>query len=342
MSHTIAALYKFVDLPDFESLKDPLQAFCEQHEVKGTLLLAREGINGTISGSKEGIDAVLAYLRKDPRLADLEHKESWSDERDPFHRMRVRLKKEIVTMGQPNVNARNAGTYVPPENWNDLISDPEVVLVDTRNDYEVDIGTFKGAVNPNTVTFREFPNWVQSQSAEGGVLDKSKTRKVAMFCTGGIRCEKSTAYMKSLGFDEVYHLQGGILKYLETIPPEKSLWEGECFVFDERVSVGHGLKPGQYIQCRACRHPLSDEDRASPKYIRGESCPHCWDAKTEEQRERFRERQRQVDLAAARHEEHIGADMEEQIRRRRALKEARKERARQFAMQKNEADGAAK
>lgn len=342
MSHTIAALYKFVDLPDFESLKEPLQAFCEQNNVKGTLLLAQEGINGTIAGPKEGIDAVLAYLRKDPRLADLEHKESWSDERDPFHRMRVRLKKEIVTMGQPNVNTRNAGTYVPPEQWNALISDPDVVLVDTRNDYEVDIGTFKGAINPNTVTFREFPEWVQSQSAEGGVLDKSRTRKVAMFCTGGIRCEKSTAYMKSQGFDEVYHLQGGILKYLETVPPEQSLWEGECFVFDERVSVGHGLKPGPYIQCRACRHPLSDEDRASPKYIRGESCPHCWDAKTEEQRERFRERQRQVDLAAARQEGHIGADMQEQIRRRRALKEARKEHARKLAMQKKQENSAAK
>ncbi len=331
MSHTIAALYKFVDLPDFESLKAPLQAYCEQQQIKGTLLLAREGINGTIAGPKEGIDAVLTYLRSDPRLADLEHKESWSDEREPFHRMRVRLKKEIVTMGQPNVNTHNTGTYVPPEAWNALISDPDVVLVDTRNDYEVDIGTFKGAVNPNTVTFREFPAWVQDQSKAGGVLDKQRTRKVAMFCTGGIRCEKSTAYMKSQGFDEVYHLQGGILKYLETIPPEQSLWEGECFVFDERVSVGHGLQPGPYIQCRACRHPLSDEDRASPQYIRGESCPHCWDSKTEEQRERFRERQRQVDLAAARHEGHIGADMEAQIRERRAEKEARKERARELA-----------
>src|SRR5690606_39220185 len=217
---------------------------------------------------------------------------------------------------------------------------PEVVVVDTRNDYEVDISTLKGAVNPNTVTFREFPSWVQSQTTEGGLLDKTRARKVAMFCTGGIRCEKSTAYMKSLGFDEVYHLQGGILKYLETIPPEKSLWEGECFVFDERVSVGHGLKPGPYIQCRACRHPLSEQERASPKYIRGESCPHCWDDKTEEQRERFRERQRQVDLAAARHEEHIGADMQEQILRRRALKAARKEQARQRALQKQTQKGA--
>ena len=328
---TIAALYKFVELPDYEAMREPLQAFCEQHDVKGTLLLALEGINGTIAGPREGIDAVLAYLRNDPRLATLEHKESWSEDREPFHRMRVRLKKEIVTMGQPNVNGQNAGTYVKPEDWNALISDPDVVLIDTRNDYEVDIGTFKGAVNPETVTFREFPQWVQEQAQEGGLLDKNRKKKVAMFCTGGIRCEKSTAYMKSQGYDEVYHLEGGILKYLETIPQPQSLWEGECFVFDERVSVGHGLVPGPYIQCRACRHPLSDEDRASAHYVRGESCPHCWDKITEEQRERFRERQRQVDLAEQRHEGHIGAKMDEQIRKRREEKRAQKEKSRQLA-----------
>lgn len=328
---TIAALYKFVELPDYQAMREPLQAFCEQHEVKGTLLLALEGINGTIAGPREGIDAVLTYLRNDPRLATLEHKESWSEDCEPFHRMRVRLKKEIVTMGQPNVNGQNAGTYVKPEDWNALISDPDVVLIDTRNDYEVDIGTFRGAVNPETVTFREFPQWVQAQAQEGGLLDKTRKKKVAMFCTGGIRCEKSTAYMKSQGYDEVYHLEGGILKYLETIPAPQSLWDGECFVFDERVSVGHGLVPGPYIQCRACRHPLSDEDRASAHYVRGESCPHCWDKITQEQRERFRERQRQVDLAEQRDEEHIGAKMDEQIRRRREEKLAQKDKSRQLA-----------
>lgn len=333
-SFTIAALYKFVDLPDFEALQAPIQQIADENDIKGILLLAREGINGTIAGSREGIDKMLAYLRRDVRLADLVHKESVSEDKAPFHRLRVRLKKEIVTMGQPNVNALNAGIYVKPEDWNALISDPDVVVVDTRNDYEVGIGTFKGAINPHTESFRQFPDWVQEQSKSGGLLDKQKTKKVAMFCTGGIRCEKSTAYMKSQGFDEVYHLEGGILKYLETIPEDQSLWEGQCFVFDDRVSVGHQLIPGSYVQCRACRHPLSEEDTQSIHYVRGESCPYCYDKVTDEQRARFRERQKQVDLAKARAETHLGADMQEQIQQRRLEKEAAKERLRELNRQK--------
>jgi len=301
---TIAALYKFVDLPDYESLQQPLLALCNAQRVKGTLLLAREGINGTIAGSAEGIAAVLSYLRGDPRLQALEHKESWSDEM-PFYRMKVKLKREIVTMGVPDLDAqRLAGTYVPPQEWNALIQDPDVVVVDVRNDYEVSIGSFSGAVNPHTASFSEFPDWVREQSAEGGALEKK--RKVAMFCTGGIRCEKSTAYLRSQGYDEVYHLQGGILKYLETVPAEKSLWQGQCFVFDERVSVGHGLEPGEYELCRACRLPLSAADKASEHYLEGVSCPHCHDKHTEEQKQRFAERQKQVELARQRRQRHIG------------------------------------
>lgn len=327
MAHfTIAALYKFVDLPDYASLQAPIQKVADENHIKGILLLAQEGINGTIAGTREGIDNMLAYLRSDPRLADLVHKESSSEDKAPFHRLRVRLKKEIVTMGQPNVNAHNAGIYVKPENWNALISDPDVVVVDTRNDYEVGIGTFKRAINPHTESFRQFPDWVQAQSKPGGLLDKQKTKKVAMFCTGGIRCEKSTAYMKAQGFDEVYHLEGGILKYLETIPEDQSLWEGQCFVFDDRVSVGHHLVPGPYTQCRACRHPLSQEDLQSPHYVRGESCPYCYDKLTDAQRARFRERQKQVDLAKAREETHLGANMREQIQQRRLEKAEQKAR----------------
>lgn len=301
---TIAALYKFVDLPDYESLQQPLLALCNAQQVKGTLLLAREGINGTIAGSAQGIAAVLAYLRGDPRLRTLEHKESWSDEM-PFYRMKVKLKREIVTMGVPDLDAqRLAGAYVAPQEWNALIQDPDVVVVDVRNDYEVSIGSFSGAVNPHTASFSEFPDWVREQAAEGGVLEKK--RKVAMFCTGGIRCEKSTAYLRSQGYDEVYHLQGGILKYLETVPAEKSLWQGQCFVFDERVSVGHGLEPGEYELCRACRLPLSAADKASEHYLEGVSCPHCHDKHTEEQKQRFAERQKQVELARQRRQRHIG------------------------------------
>lgn len=304
----IAALYKFVQLPDYKALQAPLLAVCESHDVKGTLLLAEEGINGTIAGPAPGVHAVLQYLHQDPRFVDLVHKESHS-QKMPFYRMKVKLKREIVTLGVPNVHAATmAGTYVKPEDWNALIDDPDVVVVDTRNDYEVSIGTFNRAINPATTSFTEFPAWVKAQSAEGGVLHNKP--KLAMFCTGGIRCEKSTAYMRTLGFDEVYHLEGGILKYLETVAPEQSRWDGECFVFDERVSVKHGLETGKYEFCRACRLPLSAEDKQSHHYVDGVSCPHCHDMHTPEQKRRFAERQKQVELARQRSERHIGVRVE--------------------------------
>ncbi|HEY8118005.1 MAG TPA: rhodanese-related sulfurtransferase [Methylophilaceae bacterium] len=303
-----AALYKFVSLPDYKELQAPLLACCEANKIKGTLLLAEEGINGTIAGLPENIHALLHYLRNDPifktRLADLEHKEAWAA-RMPFYRMKVRLKQEIVKLGVPEVKpSEMAGTYVKPEDWNSLISDPNVILVDTRNDYEVAIGTFQGAINPNTKSFTELPAWVKQEQA---LREKPK---VAMFCTGGIRCEKSTAYLRSQGFEEVYHLQGGILKYLETVPEEQSMWQGECFVFDERVSVGHGLKQGDYQLCRACRFPLGPEDRKSPHFVLGVSCEHCYDKTTDEQKQAFAERQRQVELAEKRRRDHIGAKFE--------------------------------
>ncbi len=303
-----AALYKFVELPDFADLRAPLLACCEANGVKGTLLLASEGINGTIAGAPDGVRAVLAFLRADPRLATLEHKEAHAA-RMPFYRMKVRLKREIVTLGVPDVHpALMAGRYVKPEDWNQLIDEPDVVLVDTRNDYEVGIGSFKGAINPATHSFSELPAWVDREMAEGGQLaaKDGKKPRVAMFCTGGIRCEKSTAFLRARGFDEVYHLQGGILKYLETVPQAKSYWQGECFVFDERVSVGHGLEPGKFTFCRSCRDPLGEQDRASPDYELGVSCPHCHGKTTEAQKAGYRERQRQVELAEARNQAHIG------------------------------------
>jgi UPF0176 protein len=300
-----AALYKFVDLPDFAAMHDPLLACCEAHQVKGTLLLASEGINGTIAGPEAGVRAVLAHLRSDARLAQLVHKESWSA-KPPFLRMKVRLKKEIVTLRVPELDPnKTVGQYVKPQDWNALLSDPDVVLIDTRNDYEVAIGTFKGAINPDIKTFTELPVWLDAQPGLSGEV--AKKRKVAMFCTGGIRCEKSTALMKMRGFDEVYHLEGGILKYLEEVPPEESVWEGECFVFDERVSVGHGLKPGPYELCRSCRWPLSEADKASPDYVKGVSCSHCVDQRTPEEKAGLAERQRQVELAEARGQVHVGA-----------------------------------
>ncbi len=302
------ALYKFVELPDFADLQAPLQACCEAHGVKGTLLLASEGINGTIAGMPDSVYAVLAFLRHDPRLASLEHKEAHAV-RMPFYRMKVRLKREIVTLGVPDVHpALMAGHYVKPQDWNELLADPKLVLVDTRNDYEVAIGTFKGAVNPATHSFSELPGWMDKEMAEGGKLAPvdGKKPRVAMFCTGGIRCEKSTAFLRAKGFDEVYHLEGGILKYLETMPAAQSQWKGECFVFDERVSVGHGLNVGDYTLCRSCRDPLSAEDRQSPLYELGVSCAHCHASTTGEQKQGYRERQRQVALAEARHQSHIG------------------------------------
>ncbi|MCB4364396.1 rhodanese-related sulfurtransferase [Hydrogenophaga taeniospiralis] len=302
-----AALYKFVDLPDFATLREPLLAACEGHQVKGTLLLACEGINGTIAGPEAGVRAVLAHLRADPRLATLQHKEAWAS-RPPFLRMKVRLKKEIVTLQVPGLDPnKTVGQYVKPQAWDALLADPDLLLIDTRNDYEVAIGTFKGAINPSIKTFTELPAWLDAQPA----LQGDKKPRVAMFCTGGIRCEKSTALLKMRGFDEVYHLEGGILKYLEEIPPAQSSWEGECFVFDERVSVGHGLRPGPHELCRSCRWPLADADKASPHYVKGVSCPHCHDQRTPEEKAGLAERQRQVELAEARGEVHVGARMPE-------------------------------
>jgi len=299
----VAALYKFVDQPDFAKLREPLLEISKANGVLGTILLAREGINGTIAGKEAGLRNVLGWLRDRKRFCDLEVKESWTAAA-PFYRMKVRLKNEIVTLGAgPLDPANNAGEYVEPEDWNALISDPDVLVVDTRNGYETSIGTFEKAVDPKTSSFRDLPQWVDDN------LEPSKHRKVAMFCTGGIRCEKSTALLKSKGFDEVYHLRGGILKYLETVPEEESLWKGECFVFDQRVSVKHGLQQGTYDMCHACRMPLTNEQMQSPLFEPGVSCPICHDRHTAQQRERFAERQRQVTLAKKRGEDHIAADV---------------------------------
>ncbi|MBB5042719.1 rhodanese-related sulfurtransferase [Shinella fusca] len=296
----VAALYHFVPVPHFAALRAPLQALCEENDVRGTLLLAHEGINGTVAGPPEGVRAVLSFLRRQPEFSALEHKESHAAEM-PFLRMKVRLKKEIVTMGVEDIDPnRSVGTYVAPQDWNALISDPDTIVIDTRNDYETAIGMFKGAVDPNTKTFREFPDWVRNNA---GLHNKPK---IAMYCTGGIRCEKATAFMKEEGFEEVYHLKGGILKYLEEVPAEESLWEGACFVFDERVSVTHGLAEGEHELCRACRHPLTAEEIASPLFEAGVSCPHCHATRSEEDRLRFRQRQKQMDLARKRGERHLG------------------------------------
>ena len=320
MSHfVVSALYHFVRLDDYQALRQPLHDFMVENGIKGTLLLAREGINGTVAGDKNAIQKLHAWLRSDERLKDLRTKESYDDSM-PFYRTRVKLKKEIVTMGVTGIDPnRVVGSYVKAEDWNDLISDPEVVLVDTRNDYEVAIGTFKNALNPQTETFREFPEYIKNN------LNPGKHKKVAMFCTGGIRCEKSTAYLKEQGFEEVYHLQGGILKYLETVPEKESMWNGECFVFDNRVSVDHNLKKGTYDQCHACRLPITDEDKQSEKYVQGVSCPGCYDKKSEQQRKRFAERERQVQLARSRGEQHIGSEVNAISQQRKHMKDALRE-----------------
>jgi UPF0176 protein len=301
-----AAFYKFVALPDFEARKPALLALCQAHRIKGLILLASEGINSTIAGTEADVRAVLAWLRADPLLADLQHKESWSD-KAPFHRMKVRLKKEIVTMNVAGISpTQMAGTYVQPQDWNALIADPEVLVVDTRNDYEVEIGSFAHAINPHLKTFAELPAWLDANAQLAAAKATGKKPKVAMFCTGGIRCEKSTAYLRAQGFEEVFHLQGGILKYLETVAPQDSLWTGECFVFDERVSVGHGLQPGPHALCRACRQPLAAGASASPLYEAGVSCPRCHASTSSAQKDGARERQRQWERAKARSLVHIG------------------------------------
>ncbi len=320
--YVVCALYKFVELEDFQTLQAPLTALMEQHEIRGTLLLAKEGINGTVAAKRSGIDALLAWLEAEPRLTGTVSKESYSDEQ-PFNRTKVKLKKEIVTMGVEGIDPRHVvGTYVKPSEWNQLISDPEVLLIDTRNDYEVELGTFKNAVNPHTDTFREFPKYVEEH------LDPNKHKKVAMFCTGGIRCEKSTAYLKEQGFDEVYHLEGGILKYLEDTPQEQSLWEGDCYVFDGRVAVNHALEQSEYDVCNACRLPITDEDKRSEKYEQGVSCPKCYGTHSDEQIARFREREKQVTLAKQRGEDHVGGDVQKVMEQRRQQKLSLKEQQR--------------
>jgi UPF0176 protein len=306
-SIVVCAMYKFVTLDSHQEIKPKLFKVMDDNHIKGTLLLANEGINGTVAGSREAIDTLLNWLKSDERLTDISYKESFTEVM-PFNRTKVKLKKEIVTMGIEGIDPKQVvGTYVEPKNWNALISDPDVVLVDTRNDYEFQVGTFENAINPNTETFREFPQYVQDN------MSPAKHKKVAMFCTGGIRCEKSTAYMKEQGYEEVYHLKGGILKYLEDVPKDETMWKGDCFVFDERVTVNHDLERGEYDQCHACRLPITEEEKLNAKYQRGVSCPHCFDKISDEQKARFAERERQVELAKARGETHIGSDVKDSI-----------------------------
>ncbi|NJK42153.1 MAG: rhodanese-related sulfurtransferase [Acaryochloridaceae cyanobacterium SU_2_1] len=297
----IASFYKFVEITDPVALRADLLSCCEQRAVKGTLLLAREGVNGAISGPPDQVEAVFAYLRDDSRFADLSYQASFA-ENMPFYRLKVRLKQEIIRMGIPDLDpSQNAGQYVTPHQWNELLEDPEVIVIDARNDYEVALGHFTGAVNPQTKSFSELPQWLASQTS------LRHQPKVAMYCTGGIRCEKSTAFLRSQGLEEVYHLQGGILNYLNTVAAAESHWQGECFVFDERVSVVHGLEQGHYDLCRACRNPISSADQQSDLFVLGVSCPHCYGSKTPQQSQRLLERQHQIELARSRNQPHIGA-----------------------------------
>ena len=304
----VAALYCFTPFADCAAIRTPLAALCCRLGVKGTLLLAREGINGTIAGADAAIRDVLAHIRALPGCEGLDVKFSTA-ETMPFHRMKVRIKREIVTMGEPDIDPRaSVGTYVPPEDWNALIADPDTIVIDTRNDYEVAAGTFERAIDPRTRSFREFPAWFRAERER--LLGQGRPPRVAMFCTGGIRCEKSTAFLKAEGVEEVYHLQGGILKYLETVPEADSLWRGECFVFDQRVTVGHGLAPGTHALCHACRRPVGPEARQSPLFEPGVSCPACHAERDEAQRARYRERYRQESLAFARGQAHVGAQVD--------------------------------
>ena len=296
----VAALYHFTKFSDYKKLQDPLRKICNSEGIKGSLLIAYEGINGTISGSRSGIDAVLKHIRSMPGCSNLEHKESFASE-IPFKRMKVKLKKEIVTMGQPNIDPTlNVGNYIEPSDWNNLISRDDVIVIDTRNDYEVAIGSFDGAIDPETKSFGEFPEWWEENRS------KYQDKRVAMFCTGGIRCEKSTNFLLNEGVKDVYHLKGGILKYLEEVPEKNSKWNGECFVFDSRVSVKHGLEEGIYNLCYACRMPLAPDDFKKEEFEKGVSCHLCIDSNDDERKERFRERQYQVELADKRGKHHIG------------------------------------
>jgi UPF0176 protein len=322
----IAALYKFASLPDFEKLRPEVDAFCRRHQIRGTLLLAAEGINGTVAGTPEAIDALIKWLEDGNifggRLRNAEIKYAGADKM-PFYRMKVRLKSEIVTLRAPEADpSKQVGTYVDPENWNDLIAREDVILVDTRNDYEVGIGTFEGAIDPATKTFTEFKDYVAAN------LDPARDKKVAMFCTGGIRCEKASSYLLAQGFEEVFHLKGGILNYLETVPEENSTWRGECFVFDERVAVKHGLEQGEAELCRACRQPLMPADRDRPEFIDGVQCHHCAGTDPEKQN-RAAARQRQIDLANERGMAHLGDDAQSAAAARAKAKKQRREQDRQ-------------
>lgn len=300
---TVCALYHFTRFDNHEALRQPLHDLCRDQQITGTLLLAKEGINGTVAGPKAGIDTLIAHIKSLPGCEDFVWKLSTAQDR-PFARMKVRLKKEIVTMGQPDVDPlAKVGHYVEPKDWNELIQSPDVVVIDTRNDYEVAIGTFEGAIDPETATFREFPAWWEKNK------DRFHNKRVAMFCTGGIRCEKSTNYLLGQGVEDVYHLQGGILKYLEEVPQDNSTWNGECFVFDGRVSVGHGLEEGPHVMCHACRRPILPEDRDRDTYENGVSCHLCIEETSEEDKTRFRERQKQIALSKARGERHLHADV---------------------------------
>ena len=321
----VCALYRFVRIEDPSALQLQLLELLKTHTIKGTLLVAAEGINGTVAGSREAIDILRCWLKEDERFRDISFKESQAFD-NPFLRTRVKLKKEIVAMGIEDIDPSHlAGTYVKAEDWNELISSPDVITIDTRNEYEVEVGSFKYAVNPKTSSFREFPKYIASH------LDKSRNKKIAMFCTGGIRCEKSSAYLKSLGYENVYHLEGGILNYLEKTDAANSLWQGECFVFDDRVTVGQDLEPGSYDQCHACRTPISNIDKDNEAYEKGVSCPHCRNQKSDADRERFRERELQMRLAESRGEAHIGAAAVEA----QAERSSKKRRNRQHQREKN-------
>ncbi len=324
MPYVVAALYHFADLERHESLAEPLRAHCKAHNIQGTLLLAAEGINGTIAGSRQDIDATLRFIRQIPGLSAMEHKESLS-ESPPFFRLKVKLRDEIVTMGVDEVRPLDrVGTYVEPEDWNELIAQEDVVLIDTRNDFEVRVGHFENAVDPDTTSFTEFPEYIK------GNLDPAKNKRVAMYCTGGIRCEKATSHLLEEGYSEVYHLKGGILKYLERIPEAQSKWKGECFVFDRRVSVVHGLATGSFELCRGCQSPLAPEQRKDERFQQGICCEYCIETLTADRRSALEERMHQVSLAEARGEAHIGMD-EDDLKRRRMAKEEEKneERRRQ-------------
>ena len=300
----VAAFYKFIHLSDPVAVQRDLQKACESAGILGTILIAHEGINGTVCASRVGICALMAHFADSPYFSDIQPKYSFAEE-PAFYRMKVRLKREIVTMGQPDIDPENSvGTYVSPQDWNALISASDTLVIDTRNRYEVAIGTFENAVDPETASFRDFPAWIENYMAD--LPEEKRPKNIAMFCTGGIRCEKATSYLRARGYENVFHLEGGILKYLETMPAEDSAWRGECFVFDQRVSVKHGLAPGAYDQCHACRTPLTQEDKQRASFEHGVSCLHCIDAHDDADRARFRERQKQIRLSKERGQAHIG------------------------------------